>query len=316
LDGRDFFMRPSKFLVLGGTGFVGTALAHRLVKAGHSLILPTRSPHRYPGLRVLPGVRLLTADIHDERVLADLSANVDVIVNLVGILNEPGRDGAEFRRVHTDLAAKVLRVGALNRVPRLLHMSSLQASTQAPSHYLRSKGAAEQLVRDQSTMAWTIFRPSVIFGRHDSLTNQFAALLRFIPILPIARADARFAPVHVNDVVEAMIRALDEPSSQGAIYELGGPEVITLGNLVRLVADATDRRRWIVGLPDWAGRLQAVVFERLPGKLLSVDNFNSLSLPSVPTTDGFAVLGIRPVAMNAIVPGYLRATRESPGDYA
>jgi NADH dehydrogenase len=299
-------MQPSRFLILGGTGFVGSALAHRLVRDGHTLILPTRSPSRHPDLQVLPTVRLIAADIHHEPTLDELTSSVDVVVNLVGILNEAGHDGAEFRRVHTELTAKVLRACAAHGVTRLLHMSSLQASVNAPSHYLRSKGAAEDLIRAQApALEVTLFRPSVIFGRRDSLTNRFAQLLRLMPILPLARADARFAPVHVADVVEAMVRALDRPASIGATYELGGPDVVTLGDLVRYVGQVTGRRRWVFGIPDWAGRLQAWVFERLPGQLLSIDNFNSLSLPSVPTTDGFAALGIQPTSLAAVVPGYL-----------
>jgi len=134
-------------------------------------------------------------------------------------------------------------------------------------------------------------------------------LLRFVPVLPLARANALFAPVHVADVVEAMARTLDLPASIGATYELGGPETVTLADLVRYVAQVTGRRRWIFGIPDWAGRVQAWVFERLPGKVLSVDNFNSLALPSVPTHNGFAALGLQPASLAAVVPGYLQPVK-------
>ena len=299
-------MQPSKFLILGGTGFVGTALTHRLARAGHSIVLPSRSPNRHPDLAVLPRVRLVAADIHDSATLTRLAAGVDVVVNLVGILNESGHNGQGFVHAHTRLAKKVLDACHANGVRRLLHMSSLRAQTDAPSHYLQSKGAAEELiVGGARDLAWTIFRPSVIFGRHDSLTNRFADLLTLLPALPLARAGARFAPVHVADVIEAMVRSLDLPASQGAIYELGGPQIVTLGELVKYVAMVTHKRRWVFGIPDWAGYCQALVFEYLPGKVLSVDNFRSLALDSVPQTDGFARLGIQPVAMAQIVPHYL-----------
>ncbi len=299
-------MRPSVFLILGGTGFVGSALAHRLVRAGHTLRLPTRSPTRYPGLSVLPGARLMQADVHDPATLRRLSAGVDVVINLVGILNESGHSGAGFQQAHTTLTGKILEACRVNGVPRLLQMSSLRADQQAPSHYLRSKGAAEKMLQDWvGAPAWTIFRPSVIFGQHDSLTNRFATLLAYLPMLPLARAQARFAPVHVADVADAMMRALDLPSSIGATYELGGPEVVTLAQLVRSVATITRRRRLIFGIPDWAGYLQALAFEYLPGKVLSVDNFRSLALDSVPDSDGFAALGLHPAPMHTIVPHYL-----------
>lgn len=299
-------MRPSKFLILGGTGFVGSTLVHRLIRDGHTVLLPTRHPQRYPDLKVLPGVRLLAANIHDPAALAQLTAGIDVVVNLVGILNESGHSGSGFVHAHTALTAKVLDACRANGVRRLLHMSSLRADESAPSHYLRSKGAAERLIRESvGGPEWTIFKPSVIFGRHDSLTNRFAALLRVLPMMPLARATARFAPVHVDDVVQAMVRSLDLPSSLGATYELGGPETISLGDLVRYVASVTHRRRLIFGIPDWAGFLQALVFEYLPGKVLSVDNFRSLELDSVPEIDGFKQLGIRPAALHTIVPFYL-----------
>jgi uncharacterized protein YbjT (DUF2867 family) len=299
-------MQPSTFLILGGTGFVGTALTHRLVRAGHSVLLPSRSPTRHPDLAVLPRVRLVAADIHDRATLHRLTAGVDVVVNLVGILNEQGHSGAGFVHAHTLLAEKVLDACHANGVRRLLHMSSLRAHADAPSHYLRSKGVAEQRIRERAgDLAWTIFRPSVIFGRHDSLTNRFAGLLAFLPVLPLARVGARFAPVHVADVVEAMVRSLDLPASLGATYELGGPRVVTLGELVKYVAAVTHRRRWIFGIPDWMGYAQALAFEYLPGKILSVDNYRSLALDSVPETDGFAELGIRPSSLEQVVPQYL-----------
>jgi NADH dehydrogenase len=299
-------MQPSKFLILGGTGFVGTAITQRLAREGHSVLLPSRSPQRHPDLAVLPRIRLTAADIHDPATLNRLAAGVDVVVNLVGILNEGGHQGAGFRHAHTQLAEKVLAACRSNGVRRLLHMSSLRAQPDAPSHYLRSKGAAEQLIMESPTdLAWTIFRPSVIFGRHDSLTNRFADLLTVLPALPLARAGARFAPVHVADVVEAMVRSLDLPASHRAIYELGGPQIVTLGELVKYVAAVTHKRRWIFGIPDWTGYCQALVFEYLPGKVLSIDNFRSLELDSVPQTDGFTHLGIHPASMAAVVPRYL-----------
>jgi NADH dehydrogenase len=178
---------------------------------------------------------------------------------------------------------------------------------EGPSHYLRSKGAAEQRIRDSNPdLLWTIFRPSVIFGEHDSLTRRFADLLRYIPMLPLARADALFAPVYIGDVVEAMVRTLALAESCHRAYDLGGPERMTLAELVRAVARITQRRRLVFGIPDWAGRLQADLFERLPGKLLSRDNFNSLSVASVPTHDGLAELGICPASLLQIAPTYLR----------
>jgi NADH dehydrogenase len=292
-------MKPSKVLILGGTGFVGSALTHKLVRAGHAVLLPSRRPTRYPHLAVLPSVRLVQADIHDSVALRRLTAGADVVINLVGILNEQGHAGAGFRHAHTDLTEKALEACKSSGVGRFLQISSLRAAENAPSHYLRSKGAAERFIRERSgNMNWTIFQPSVIFGRRDSLTNRFAAMLKVLPALPLARAGARFAPVHVEDVVAAIVCSLDRPDTFRMTYELGGPEVMTLKELVLFVARTTGKRRLVFGIPDWAGFL--------PGKLLSVDNFRSLQWDSVPSTDGFSLLGLTPSSLRNVAPGYLR----------
>jgi NADH dehydrogenase len=214
--------------------------------------------------------------------------------------------------VHAALAAKVMKAARAAGVRRVLHMSSLGAAEQAPSRYLRSKAAAEAAVRavphpEQPHPAVTIFRPSVIFGAGDSLTNRFAALLRMSGgILPLARAGARFAPISVGDVAEAFMRALDRTASAGgATYELCGPEVLTLEQIVRLTAQVARLPCHILRLPDALSRLQAVVMGLLPGKPFSLDNFRSLTLDSVCREDGCAALGIVPRPMLAELPRYL-----------
>ncbi len=191
-------------------------------------------------------------------------------------------------------------------------MSSLGADASGgPSHYLRSKGTAEQYLRGApQSLGWTIFRPSVIFGAGDSLLNRFAGLLQLSGgWLPLARADARFAPVHVGDVVEAFVRCLPgashDAASRGGTYELCGPEVITLAELVRRTGAAIGVPARIVPLPDAIARLQGLVMDYLPGKPFSTDNYRSLTRDSVCTDPGLARLGISPASMAAIVPGYL-----------
>ena len=295
--------------VLGGSGFVGTELVSRLVRAGHWVRVPTRDPRHAERLRVLATVELQRANVHEPQVLGQLFAGCDAVINLVGILNSHGR--ATFDSVHTALAARVLTAARAAGVRRLLHMSSLGAGEQAPSRYLRSKGAAETLLRSQPPgdaplPAVTIFRPSVIFGAGDSLTNRFAELLRLCAgWLPLARAGARFAPVSVADVAEALVRALDTPAGCGRTYELCGPEVMTLEEIVRLTAQVAGLPCHIVRLPDVIARLQGVVLGLLPGKPFSLDNFRSLTLDCVCREDGCAALGIRPQPMLAVLPDYL-----------
>src|SRR5690349_828 len=196
--------------VLGGTGFVGSELVTRLAAAGHSVRVPTRNLKHGQHLTVLPTLQLVVANVHDGRTLGQLFTGMDAVINLIGVLNEHGRQ--TFRLVHVDLANKIVEAMRAARVTRLLQMSSLCAGAQAPSQYLRTKGEAEALIRvAATTIDATIFRPSVIFGERDSLTNRFARLLRLgRGVLPLARPRARFAPIFVQDVVAAFMRALNE----------------------------------------------------------------------------------------------------------
>ena len=296
----------SNICVLGGTGFVGTELITRLAREGYWVRVPTRSAGHGQHLRVLATVELVAANVHDPRTLGQLLAGMDVVINLIGILNESGR--ATFQSVHTDLAAKVIAAARGAKVRRLLQMSAVGADRErGPSRYLRSKGEAEALIRAAAAqLDFTIFRPSVIFGPGDSLTNRFAALLRLSGgFLPLARAQARFAPVYVGDVADAFVRALDDRRSVGATYELCGPQILTLEEIVRLTAAVAQLPCRILRLPDALGRLQAAVLGMVPGKPFSLDNFRSLTADSVCREDGLARLGISPAHMMALLPFYL-----------
>ena len=224
--------------VLGGTGFVGTELVARLALAGHWVRVATRNLARAQRLRVLETVELRVADVHSPPTLGQLFADCDAVINLVGILNP--RRGASFHAVHTELPAKVIAAARAAGVRQVLHMSALGVDARAPSQYLRSKAAGEAQLRAaapssaQTQPAVTILRPSVIFGAGDSLTNRFARLLRLTAgFLPLARARARFAPIHVLDVAEAFQRALGARASFGQVYQLCGPDLLTLAEIGR-----------------------------------------------------------------------------------
>lgn len=297
----------SKVCVLGGTGFIGRALCAALTAAGDAVTVITRDATRARPLAMLPGLRVAAVDPYDAAQLERAFAGHDVVVNLVGILNERGRDGAGFRRAHTELAARVVRACRAAGVERLLHMSSLGADAdRGPSHYLRSKGAAERAIRDEcGGVRWTIFQPSVVFGDGDSFTNRFAGLLRLAPVLPLARPDARFAPVWVDDVIAAFMQARADRATAGETFQLCGPRVYSFRELVTYVRDTLGLRSMIVGLPDPLSRLQAAIMDFVPGKPFSTDNYLSLTVDSVCTLNGFARLGLRPHSLETIAPGYL-----------
>jgi NADH dehydrogenase len=290
-------------VVLGGTGFVGGHLVPVLIASGFRVTILSRNRESHRELTVLPHARVVSVDVHDAAALTARLADTYAAVNLVGILNEKGSDGAGFRRAHVELTRTLLGACAAAGVPRLVQMSALNAG-RGESHYLKTRGEAEDAVR-ASDRAWTILRPSVIFGRGDGLFCRFAKLLRLMPVLPIARGRARFAPVYVGDVAQAIARALLDDSTIGETYELGGPEVMTLGEIVRYTALCTGLRRAVIELPDALGRLQALVGDFLPGKPISSDNYRSLALDSVPSTDGLAALGLPKTPVGTIVPALL-----------
>ncbi len=300
-------MKPLTICVLGGSGFLGTRLVARLTKEGHRVTVLSRDREQHKQLLVLPGLTIENCDVYDEAQLNERLRGQDVVINLVGILNERGFGGAGFRRAHTELTRVLLQAARSAGVARLLQVSALGAALDAPSHYLRSKAQAERLIREQSAhIDWTIFQPSVIFGPRDSFLNRFARLLGAVPVVfPLARPRARFQPVFVDDVIEALMRCLRGGACNQRTYQLGGPEVFTLREIVALVARLTGRRRMILGLPDFAARLQGMVMDFVPGRPFSSDNYRSLTVDNVCTEDGFALLGIRPKSMPAAAQQYL-----------
>jgi NADH dehydrogenase len=305
-------MRLLSIVVLGGTGFLGSRLVARLIKDGHRVTVLSRDREQHKHLLVLPGLTLENTDVYQEPQLSEHFRGQDVVINLIGILNERGFGGAGFRRAHTELTRHVLQAGRSAGITRLLQVSALNAAVDAPSYYLRSKGEAEKLIRGQNALDWTLFQPSVIFGPGDSFLNRFAALLASVPfVFPLARPDARMQPVAVDDVVEALLRCLQGSATSRQTYELGGPTVYTLREIVELVASLTGRRRWIIGLPDFVSRLQGLVMDFVPGRPFSTDNYRSLKVDSVCRVDGFARLGIKPQSMVAAARHFLGAQEDN-----
>jgi uncharacterized protein YbjT (DUF2867 family) len=270
--------------IIGGNGFVGSELCAQLISAGYSVRLLTRNVSKCRNLKVLPSLSIIQIIDYSADTLAAALKDCHALVNLIGILNEKGRDGKEFHRIHVGITRAALNACESAKIPRLLQMSALNADADGPSHYLRSKGKAENHLKtfSESQVDYTIFKPSVIFGEGDSFLNMFASLLKTIPgVFPLAFANARFAPVYVGDVAKKMTAAINDKSAYNQSYELCGPNIYTLKELVQYTANICGYKRTIIGLPMFLSKIQATVFEYVPGKPFSKDNFNSLKLDSV-----------------------------------
>lgn len=278
-------MRHRNILVIGGAGFVGRYIVSELAGRGCRVLVPARRRDRAKHLITLPTCDVVEADVHDDASLQALAAGQDAAINLAGILHG---SQARFEQVHVALTQRLLDACAGARVRRYLHMSALGADPSGPSMYQRSKGRAEQAVRD-SKLAWTIFQPSVIFGAEDSFLNMFARLAAIAPVLPIGGAEVKFQPVWVEDVAHAFVNSLDNEATVGRTYELCGPRVYTLRELVQFAAEAAGHRRPVLALPDAIARLQARLMELAPGEpLLSRDNLDSMKRDSVASRQPYA----------------------------
>jgi len=305
-----------KVALIGGSGFVGRHIARALCARGITVVVPTRYRERAKTeLIILPTVELIEADVHDPAVLDEVLAGADAAIHLVGILHESGRD--TFARTHVELTRRLIDACARAGVRRLVHMSALKADPAGPSRYLASKGEAEALVRaaGEAGTAVTIFRPSVIFGRGDSFLTLFARMLRLLPVVALGSPNARFQPVWVEDVAYAFAQALDDPETFGKAYDLCGPNVYTLRELVGIVGRATGYERPVIGQNDGLSSLQATCMGLLPVKLLTRDNYLSMKVDSVCDCPFPGVFGRLPAALEAVLPTYLagRASRDYDG---
>jgi len=285
-------MKHRRILLIGGTGFIGRSVAAALAGRGAFITVPTRRLRRGRDLLPLPTVRLVEADVNDHATLAGLMVGHDAVINLVGILHSKRGEpyGPDFAHAHVDLpraiaSAMKAESARAGRPLRLLHMSALGADSQGPSMYLRSKGDGEAVLRGEaggSALEVTIFRPSVVFGPDDDFLNLFAKLAALVPLLAMGGADARFQPVCVEDVAHAFANALDNPDTHGRTYELCGPRVMTLREIVAFAARAAGHPRKVIGLPGAIARLQAFAFEFAPGgPLMSRDNLDSMKVDNV-----------------------------------
>lgn len=297
-------MNPS-IVILGGSGFIGRSVCEQLVQqfGGRARItVPTRRLAHAQGVQSLPGVTVVPCHVHQPAALKAVLAGHEVVINLIAILQ--GSEAA-FEQVHVELPRRIAAAG----VRRVIHVSALGAAADAPSKYLRSKAAGEQAF-NQPGLALTVLRPSVVFGEQDQFINLFAKLQALFPVMPLAGASAQFQPVWVEDVAAAIVRCVVDPATIGQTFELAGPQVLRLIDIVRQAGRIAGHARPVLPLPAPLAWLQAVAMECLPGvPLMSRDNLASMKVPNVAGEQrpGLAALGITPQSIATIVPAYLSA---------
>lgn len=295
--------------ILGGTGFVGRSLCNRLSEEGYKLKILTRNREdNRSDLIILPNLELVQTDIHDLKKLEMHLAGCDVVINLIGILNERGNNGKGFRHVHVELVEKLIEACGKVGIKRLLQMSALNADAEnGESHYLQTKGEAEDLLHSKNIgINVTSFRPSIIFGENDSFFNKFATLLKMTPLFfPLACHATKFSPVYLLDVIEIMTRALNDPESYNKKFQLCGPRIYTLRELVNYTSQTLGLKRKIISLNNMLSRVQAAIFDFVPGKPFSTDNYLSARTDSLCECDDFARYQIKTTTIESIVPQYL-----------
>ena len=297
-------MQLKNVCVLGGSGFVGSAIVAKLQAAGYVVKVLTRRRDTAKHLLLLPSVQVVECNVFDPQSLATALKGADVVINLVGILHQSRR--LSFDLVHHQLPTQLVKICGNLGIKRLLHMSSLRADEHAPSQYLRSKAAGEAALnaaRDQINI--TIFKPSIIFGAGDSFINLFAGLIKFLPVVLLAKPKAKFQPVWVEDVASCFVQSIPNRKTYGQSYELAGPKVYTFRELVQLVASTLGKKRPIVGLNDSLSYVQAFAMELLPIKLMSRDNLRSMEVDSVSADSIAKGFCLEPAMLETVIPEYL-----------
>jgi NADH dehydrogenase len=320
-------MAVRRITIFGGSGFIGRHLVRRLAERGDVLRIAVRDRDGAGFLKPMGNVGQIVPmriDLRDAALVQAAIQGADAVVNLVGILHERGKQS--FRAIQAEGPGRIARAAAAAGVKHLVHVSAISADAQSPSAYGRSKAEGEAAVRAAFPAA-TILRPSVVFGPEDRFFNRIGAMARVSPLLPVIGAmprierlpeggahiawpgagSPRFQPVYVGDVAEAIVRSLDDPAAAGELFELGGPRIYSLAEIMQLVLETTYRKRLLVPLPFWLAELEAMLFELLPSPPLTQDQVRMMRRDNVvaPSAKGLAALGIDPMGVEILIPTYL-----------
>ena len=301
---------PARILLLGGTGFVGRHVCEKLTRQGGSMTVITRRTSQASAIQNLPRVTIIEGDVYNPAFLTQCMQQHDVVINLIAILHGTP---AAFEKAHVTLPKVIVQACQDSGVHRLIHISALGASLTGPSEYQRSKARGEDVLK-HAGLELTLLQPSVIFGKEDKFLNLFAQLQSITPIVPLAGANTRFQAVWVEDVANAIAHCVFHSDTAGKTYELCGPEVFTLQQLVQKSGQWAGIRqgkgRMVFGIPHSLAWAQAFLMELAPGQpLMSRDNLASMQVDNVASDHalGLKDLGIQASAVSSIAPGYLGA---------
>lgn len=309
--------------IYGGSGFLGRQIARLMARDGWRVRVACRRPNLAGVVRTYGNVgqvEPVPCNVRDDLSVTAAMMDADAVINCVGIMVRQGRN--TFEAVQDEAAGRIARISAQRGVPHFVHVSAIGADPDSKSRYAASKGRGEAAVLAHRPDA-VILRPSVIFGPDDKFFNRIGSMTRLGPILPLPGANAEMQPVYVEDVACAALKAASGVAEPG-IYELGGPDVMTMRQIARLVVDTTGRRRAILGLPNWMAGMMGGVFDAVQwvtgglvtNRIITRDQARLLRVPNRVGTGvkGFADLGIEPVAASTVVPEYLWRFRPS-GQY-
>ena len=295
---QDKLIRKPIIWIAGGHGFVGHEIAYLLNQKELKVCLLSRQH------QVHTDFTIVQTDYSSDDLAVHFKP-MDTVINLIGILNEKGFNGKGFDMAHVETTRAILDACNKSGINRYLHMSALHASTRGPSNYLISKAKAEDLVT-ASGLDFTIFRPSVIFGVHDSFTNRFAQLIKFSPfVFPLACPDSRFQPICIEDVAHCFVQSLTMPETVNQAYDLCGPDVFTLKEIVELIAKTMNRKLRVIGLNDGLSKIQAGILQFIPGKPFSMDNYKSLKIDSVCTSRQSLPFTLSNTGLGSAIKNYL-----------
>ena len=261
--------------IFGGTGFIGTELINQLVKISFKINVFTRKKNKADHLRSLPGVTIL--EFSSKNFLSAKLKDSDIIINLVGILHESKRE--KFSTAHEDFVSKLIKYAQKNNINRLIHLSALGVNRISESRDLHSKYKTELIIRNNfKAHNWTILRPSIVFGRNDKFINLFKIIVRFLPVIFLIAPKSEFQPIHVDDLVNIIIKTIVNKKTYKKTYNLGGPKKLTLYEIVNLITKCDKKTNVIISLNKTMSYILVRLLMLSPIKVITTDNLKSMEI--------------------------------------